>query len=158
MTPTRSNTTETEVEAPVRPRSRRNRTIVFKSFTAIPTTAAQACLGLSDAALRLWLTLALASKGASRTVTMGNTELMSAARVTKSRFYPARRELQDATVLTFTPADGRRESYVYDLEPAPKMQPTIKRRPKVSHTTQTRRGAIENVLGSNSMVNSWGDA
>lgn len=112
-------------------RPRRSRKIVFREFTAIPTAAARRCLDLSDAALRIWLALALASEGHSQTVTASNVELMAAAGVSKSRFYPARTELQKAGILAFTTADARRERWTYDLQPA---------NPQAAKARNNRRG------------------
>jgi hypothetical protein len=127
MRTTESATPTAEAEAEMPKRTRRKTAIVFRPFTGIPTNAALRCLDLSDAALRLWLALALASKGRSKTVTVTNADLMATARVTKNAFNPAREELVEAKVLTASATDGRKTTYVYDLAPVPR-QPPVKRR------------------------------
>jgi hypothetical protein len=128
--PTTTHTGDTEDAPKIRRGPKRS--VVFSPFTGIPTKAARLCLDskVSDAALRLWLTLALESEGKRRVVTFDNQALMDAARVGKNALAPAREELMEAGVLAFTAADTRREAYSYDLDPAKarRAMPPVKRR------------------------------
>jgi hypothetical protein len=162
---TAKKTIPAESEETRRPHARPFRAFAWSPFTVIPKHETQKVIGLSDSAKRVWLVLVLASGGFSPRIEFTNERLMATAGIANGHtFRDARRELQNAKMLTATAVPGsRKERYLYDIAPnaqkqrQPKPKVKIKRRATTPTVARRHRSDVDDALASNPRVNSWGE-